>query len=243
MKRIAFIIGDGRSGGDPLPGVYQDHRNYRDFLLSNEGGAWASEEILNITKPIKRERLLEVLSRGSRFDFAFVAFSGHGFTHKGRSYICVSDGDAYDDDLVTGATRQVTIIDACREASLAGPLIKSERILVAAAFDDYSAEMYRASCRKAFDIACVRAPEGESRLYACSPGQAAGEGLHGGYFSHTLIQIGTKFSQGNGICTKASRYLPLNAATNLAIKAFARYPQTPLAHLGRRQTHFPFAVY
>lgn len=75
MKRFAYLL----SNSNGLPGIKKDISDFRAFLLSCEGGAWNSDEI------VERQNLrLEELRRDLRlirlknYDYCIFYYSGHG---------------------------------------------------------------------------------------------------------------------------------------------------------------------
>jgi hypothetical protein len=247
MIRKALIIGDGRSGGARLFGVALDHRGYRAFLESDAGGAWNSTEILSIQKATTSQQLRAVLNGMARADYAVVVFSGHGFQGTDRrSYICIGDDvDVPDEFLRTGARRQLTIVDACRELiTVPSQVIKSERSKFGELIEDSAAHRYRESCRNAFDQVAMLAGEGESLIHSCSPGESAGDTQAGGVFSRSLIAESIAWAERAKEENVATSFLGIDEAFGLAVDvlANARLTQTPAQYLGRRQRHFPFSV-
>lgn len=114
MKRIAILIG---SPGKPhLNGVSQDIKNIKAFLKSSNGGGWAPEEIKETRLNPSGNTTLTLLDSIVNVDFAFVYFSGHGFTDDDNTgKINVNSDEVLNiSDLANRCKKQITIIDACR---------------------------------------------------------------------------------------------------------------------------------
>jgi hypothetical protein len=246
MTRAALIIGDGRSGGGPLPGVEIDHQIYRTFLTSDAGGAWNDEEIIDIDQPVTAADLDAALAAiGTYADYSLVIFSGHGGMNGTETYLCINDSEIVAvRRLLTGSPRQLTILDACR-IPLESPLEKAEgRIVLAEAPMEISG--YRARCRASYDELIVDADSGYSVLYACSPGGGAGDDPSGGVFSNFLVHGAEAWA-----ATERTAGAPapshwrsvstcfVNAVSEMKL---ARIPQLPVAYLGKRAHHFPFVL-
>jgi hypothetical protein len=247
LTRIAFLIGDGHSGGGPLPGVAADHRILRRFLESDGGGAWRSNEILDIST-ISEADLTGRLAFGVGRDYALVVFSGHGFVAEedGRTYCCINDEESVNElGLTTGAGRQCTIIDACRVVTPLGPLRKSERTVLGGIQDDARAQPYRDSCRSAYDAMILRSDPGLSFVYACTPGETAGDSPGGGLFLASLVDVArTWVASTKTPGAVAHAWLSVSGALDSAKNGMAamRIPQHPIGYLGKRKSQFPFAV-
>ncbi len=247
LTRIAFIIGDGVSGGGPLPGVSADHRAYRYYLQSDTGGAWRSDEIIPVRQTIAAADLEEILALGATFDYALVVFTGHGFVglENGVTYCCINDSESIPcGSLETGATRQLTIIDGCRLTTSLAPYRQVGKTVIGEAHDEARARRYRAACRAAYDELVARAPVGTGFIYACSPDTAAGDTRAGGLFSSSLIEVASDWASSIGSETgEVTDWLSVGDAFTATTDTMAalRLPQTPVEELGDAAA-LPFAV-
>lgn len=76
MTRQAILIG-APSVKPALPGVIQDLKDIKTFLLSSRGGAWREDEIIILTNPTKIS--VEAHIRAVKLkDYVFITCSGHG---------------------------------------------------------------------------------------------------------------------------------------------------------------------
>jgi hypothetical protein len=248
LSRIAFIIGDGHSGGDPLPGVAVDHKSWRRFLRSDGGGAWRSDEIVDIDT-ISAIELEGALSTGGAIaDYALVVFSGHGVFGKenGRTYCCINSRETVADlELVTGAKKQLTIVASCRRVTSFTPLRKSGHTVLGAVEEDTFAKRYRKACRDAYDTQIAEADGGLSLAYACSRNETASDTSAGDLFLSSLIDTATAWvDETKGHRKLVHKWLSIADAFDATKRGMAamRFPQHPIRYLGKRQGHFPFAV-
>lgn len=245
MKRKAFLIESAQlQGQDDLPGARIDISNWKNYLLSDEGGAWEPEEIQTFSKP-SRTALLARLAQESLTDYVFIAFSGHGFHIKGKdldeSMICLNDTENVPVNAMNpGNPRCSFVIDTCRE------LLLEEAITTAFAANEMirSAEYRdRAAYRGIFDAAVQMAERGIIRLFACDVDEAAGESPRsGGFYTTSLIRCCIDWH--HGAPTGASRYYSTSSAHSCAaMRTTQRQPQQhPQYNGGRRNNHFPLAV-
>ncbi len=245
MRRIAFIIGDGVSGGKPLKGVKSDHRSYRAFLQSAVGGAWEPDEIHSVSFAVPADELQRILRAGEGFDYALVAYSGHGLydPRTGCSWAAVNDYELLNEDAFhTGALRQLTILDSCREPSLVIPTFPPSRSSLGGLVeqgDYFGAAIYHQSCRRAYDFVISQADFGTSVLYACSPGEKAADTWAGGLFSHTLVSRAVAWADATRQDSyAASIVLTDEGGLRLAATALRRSRQHPAGCV----SDFPWAV-
>jgi len=122
MKRFAILIGSPShpttpKAGKYLSGVKTDIENMYGFLSSSIGGSWSKDEIKAFPPNPTYETVLPFLEYCETVDFAFVYFSGHGYTDTNRKPRAVFNETENPDiikHLANRARRQITIIDACR---------------------------------------------------------------------------------------------------------------------------------
>ena len=79
MTRKALIIANpGRIGANNYcEGVYKDVQNYKNFLISYQGGNWYDSEIVILKQPNKSQVDNEIKLMENT-DYTFVVFTGHG---------------------------------------------------------------------------------------------------------------------------------------------------------------------
>ena len=88
---------------------------YWEWLYSKPGGDWFDSEIRTLHTPTVSEVKKAIQSAG-QVDYAFVAFSGHGFHSKelDLTKLCLRDGRMTVRDIIPDAARCTVVVDACR---------------------------------------------------------------------------------------------------------------------------------
>lgn len=122
MKRLALLIGSPShpktpKAGKYLEGVKTDIENIQNFLTTSIGGSWKNEEVFAFSPNPSYEDVLPYLEKCENVDFAFIYFSGHGYTDKeDKTRVVFNEKQAPEviKHLANRAKHQVTIIDACR---------------------------------------------------------------------------------------------------------------------------------
>ncbi|MCK6527775.1 caspase family protein [Myxococcota bacterium] len=239
VARKAYIVGAAQlSGDDHLPGVKIDKVRMRAFLLSDHGGAWEPHEIDIQEKPFIPKHHGPAPS--PVFDYVLYFFAGHGFTRSDDTHLCVNDHqDVALNSLLLSARRQLVIIDACR-TPVPEPQVLTEKMAkaVIAGTTDYH---YRARCRALYDQSILAAEKGRTIVFACSPGESAGDsGIIGGHFTYNLV-TGTE-SWIDRQRPPGPHILHVPAAVRIAKSRLDPMLQNPVYEGGRRLFHFPFAV-
>ncbi len=239
MKRFALIVEASEvPGEDKLPGAAADALNYYEWLYSKSGGDWFGSEIVVLHTPTVAQ-VKKAVSDAGKVDYAFVAFSGHGFHHGelDETQVCLRGGFMSARRLMPNADRCAVVVDACRH--VLGEEVR-ESIKLSATINKafpYADRDYR----KDFENEMSRAEKGSVFLFSCDLDEAAGEGNRGGYFSRSLYRIGVNFRNSN---TKGTNWLPMDKAFRRAAEMTrTRNPQqNPRFQTGSRSKHFPFAV-
>src|ERR1700681_4568547 len=114
VNRLAILIGAPGNNKNYLRGVPVDLNNFRNFLLSPNGGRWFPDEIISLP----RAKVSDVVSiiHTISVDYLFVFFSGHGYTeaYSNKRMLCLQDHNVEDLFLLNRSPRQLIVIDACR---------------------------------------------------------------------------------------------------------------------------------
>lgn len=135
MKRLALLIGSPstKQNGDFLAGVQTDIENMYRFLTSSIGGSWQKDEIKLFPLNSSYSQVEPYLKACENADFAFIYYSGHGYTDINNISRAVFNSQSnYNPDIIQDiakrANHQITIIDACRGLSefsnFTGPLLE-----------------------------------------------------------------------------------------------------------------------
>ncbi len=121
MNRLALLIGSPSTykNEDFLAGVQTDIKNMYNFLTSSIGGSWRKNEIKIFPLNPSYSQVESYLQECENKDFAFIYFSGHGYTDRNNTARAIFNKRTnYDPDVIKDianrAKHQITIIDACR---------------------------------------------------------------------------------------------------------------------------------
>lgn len=244
MTRKALLIGCPGTKGKPdfLEGVVADLTTYKEFLTSAFGGAWESREIAMLHDP-DPTTIRAALAALDTVRYSFVLFGGHGRidSSTGRTRIATRNGVEMDaDELRIGATRHTVVIDTCRKLEK-GHLVEA---LAKAASEVTQIDPRR--CRSLFDEQVENSSPGLVVLWACSPGEGAGEEADGGYYSHALVEEAKRWA---GQRVRAYPFRPavltVDAAHDTAAPVVHRISgqrQHPRIEKPRSTQQFPFAT-
>lgn len=245
LKRRAILIGGDDVESEPYrrtpsQGVKADIRAWKEFLLSDLGGDWEDNEILELTD-VTADDVKVAVGDAGHSDFSLVAFSGHGSLRKDKwgfdeTIMVLKDGQAISErELNTGSPWCVAIMDCCRN--------HPEGAQTATGFSKKAQmESLRASTRELYDEAILRSERGFVKVYSADVGQSAADKNS---FTRHLIETAEE-EIGNcsdGILTfrdavrlTAPKMQPLVDEDGL-LKQW-----NPVYDGGRRRGHFPFAV-
>jgi Caspase domain len=225
MKRIALLIGNTTN----LQGVKVDLAKFRNFLLSNSGGAWIESEITTLQNP-SRVGLLQTIQqiKTNKFNYAVVFFSGHG-AHARRTVLEINQsGDLVEDKELHGiAPRQLSIHDCCRSQLVS---FTESAALGASTFSTRSASSY---IRQKYEARIMQAVEQQANLYSCSIGQVAYETSQGGIYTSNLLQSAHQIDHSQDFKTVGAAHQDSIEPTKRQSKAIDGKEQTPVAELAR----------
>jgi hypothetical protein len=247
IRRKAIIVGAPREvggGAAILAGVSKDVHLYRNFLLSEHGGAWNSGEIRILDEPSKKDLLQELASAGAAADYTVTIFSGHGGHIDKNSEIFINQWESIRSiqDFRTGAAKELAICDTCRTIEGLRKLAEDKAGLGRAP------DPYRDSCRSAFDQAVIQAPASRDIMWACSVGETASDTGDGGLFSKSLIDHALQWARGAKQAQLTTRQI-LNvpnafayAKTEVQRHDVPGHTQTPEIATQRGLHYLPFAV-
>lgn len=240
ISRKAILIG-APSVKPELPGVIEDTKDIRSFLLSDHGGAWRSNEIITLLDPSPTD-VFRQLELAKDADYVFITCSGHGEHLVGNgldeTVMYLTEKDKISISSINPRNkRHLVVVDVCRKLVL---VHKDEsRAMLKAAFE--SARSLAVDHRKIFDDYVMANPEGRIVAYSCGINQTAGDDGTGGVFTQELLKAPSKFSPTNnnlyGIVKIDQAF---EQAKEMTYKKNA--PQTPVFNAGRRMMFFPFAI-
>lgn len=189
--RKAILIGSpGGKETKFLPGVEWDLQNVSKYLQSEKGGVWYESEIETLYNP----SFLQVnnIIKKSIADYVVVYFSGHGYTDSANNerMICLKDLNISDKYLLNQSSRQLILIDACRNYS--GPGISG--------IPDFEAEwsyFEGSPVRGLFDRYIMNSPAGKFIVHGTQRGYSSYDSSTGGMFTNALLNIGTRIKAEN----------------------------------------------
>lgn len=240
-RKMLIIANPGEQGSESYcEGVNQDVTQYKNFFLSNLGGAWEPEEIETLVCPfaVQVDASLKKLTLA---DYSMVVYCGHGYSRKnGVTMVELRTNCDYDSTKFNqGAYKHTVILDCCR--AIYEPIYEStqERYDLKDSMEHSTA---RNIARKKFDNAVQNCPTGIVILYACSIGETAGDDeVKGGVYSHALRSVATDWGRSNAGLETASVVLIHNIATQIVCQESGGH-QNPKIMKPRSSPYFPFCV-
>ncbi len=216
MKRFALIIEASECPSETrLDGAKADAVAYHGWMYSKPGGDWYDSEIVTLHTPTINE-VKRALYTAGKVDYAFVAFSGHGYHSKELDFtkLCLRDGQMGVRDIIPDADRSTVVVDACRNVMQEIFTETAERSI--AEVTRFSKMVRERNYRRLFEDRTAEAEKGPIFLYSCDLDESAGESRLGGYFSRFLVEAGRKFAEGN---QTGSHWYPMDSAFNRAAAA------------------------
>ena len=227
MRRVAIIIASPlhRSRQYFLKGVAQDVAGYKSFLASATGGAYEpGTEIHSFVDP-DYKAISKIRSLCRHADVAFVIFSGHGFMQGNTNYLLINEHQAIDhEELTTGATRQITLIDACRtgvkDLPFTGDVPAGYRFI----------QSHKPTARRWYNNYVKQCPPGKVWLFSASAGEPSADSEAGGQFSVSFLRSVERWA--NLAHQSGKILLPQGA-----LKSSVDYLKRRLGNHGQRPTH------
>lgn len=237
IKRQAILIGSP-SVHPKLPGVKRDMEALKSYLMSDAGGQWKSDEIVELTDP--GPSVLKVhMALAKTYDYVFISCSGHGEHQVSGSLdetvmYLTNDITIPISEINPGNKRHFVLVDVCRNLVDKKP---EQHTSIKAAMEEL-VENQRIDYRKLFDDAVMSCPEGRIVAYSCGINQSAGDDGTGGVFTKEFIRSPIYFDR------KSSRIMDIKEAFDIAReKTFIKNkPQNPELNAGRRMNFYPFAI-
>lgn len=229
LKRRALLI--GYSGWDlpekyNLDGVSYDLKNYRSFLMSNEGGAWNYDEITTIEdKELSTIRVKLNLIKAQHNEMVFVVYSGHGdyddIENGCRRLQISKNDDILENELINLGKREILILDSCsgKRSNEIDEALEQKNIMVLESAEANIRKQYR----KRYEELFMKCPERNLRFYAAEVGKSAHDTDFGGLYSRCLLDTLRKSFDEMDIITAHK-----NAAKIVITKTqFDKNPQIP----------------
>lgn len=192
MKRKALLI--GYSGWDTkeemLNGVSKDLNNYKNFLLSLEGGAWFEDEIITLEDTnIKTLKSVILNLKMEQCDIVFTVYSGHGeydSANRCRNVWIDSKTKCSERELYNLAPKQIIILDSCsgeKEDKYSASENRAQMLLE----NKYINK--RTLARKKYEQKCNECINQTLKFYAAERGTYANDTSEGGVYSSELLKV------------------------------------------------------
>lgn len=230
MIRRAILISDNGGIDNDIPATKEDVKNYRDFLMSDIGGAWESYEI----KPYSNSDYNINDLRDYEYDYTITMVSSHGGVKKENGILYLYLNDRWYDciSFVNKSKRQLMIFDCCRTYI---PDVKSNDDILTEHFSIPSSRSILH--KKEYNRYIETCGEGIIILYSCQIGQASGLNELGSYFINSLISAAK-----NKIKTKD--IVTVKEALELSKEYIKQYPTNQIPEITQIKTnrYFPIAV-
>ena len=239
MTRQAILIG-APNVTPHLPGVVQDLKDIKSFLLSNSGGAWREDEIVTLTDPSLKS--VETYIQAAQLkDYVFITCSGHGEHQIGKeidqTFMHLNKNETISISKINPKNkRHLVVVDVCRGIVKVEERFKTfiESSMFNRTYDSF------VDYRKVFDHAVMQCTEGRIVVYSCDINQSAGEDRKGGIFTQQLLNTSKNFKRNGG----SYAIVDINQAFEVAKKETydKNAPQSAVMYAGRRRDFFPFSI-
>ena len=233
VTRLAVLIGAPGKNNNYLRGVPVDLNNFKNFLLSPNGGRWFPNEIISL--PQAQLSDVALIIQRAYVDYLFVYFSGHGYTDAfaNKRMLCLQDLTVEDLFLLNRSPRQLIITDACRNYVAPGisgiPEFGEEP-------DHFDGE---SEVRNLFNRSIHQSPAGRIIVHGTQRGQYSNDSSYGGYFTRALLHVGTKINA-EGNYTQAS----INTVVNYVPSVLRKNGNSQVPEITFQTGNFsvPFAI-
>ena len=186
---IGYSVWDIK-GKEPLKGVSLDLQNYKDFLMSPNGGGWYENEITVLQDRSLLDIKFALLLRKREFnDIVFTVFSGHGdyddIENYCRRFEVSKNETILEKDLLGLSKKQILICDAC--SGLRSKEITTDTKNIINSSSIHENEYLVKKAREKYERLCLSCPEQTLRFYAAEVGTFAEDTSKGGRYSNALL--------------------------------------------------------
>ena len=192
MKRHALLIGYSGwdiKGKEPLKGVSLDLQNYKDFLMSPNGGGWYENEITILQdKSLLDIEIALLLRKREANDIVFTVFSGHGdyddIENYCRRFEVSKNETILEKNLLGLSKKQILICDSCSGLRSKEIITESKNAIENSINED--AYLIKIA-REKYEKLCLSCSEQTLRFYAAEVGTFAEDTSKGGRYSNALL--------------------------------------------------------
>lgn len=241
MTRKALIISNpGEIGSENYcEGVSKDVINYKNFLMSPQGGYWYENEIVCLNKPSSNS--LEIhFNLLKNIDYSIIVFCGHGYSYKDETILELNkDCDIYARSLKNDAKKRTIILDCCRKnaESINESLIHEFSSLIE------KRAINGIEARKYYEALLSTCPDGTVVAYACDLNETAGDDSRkGGYYSYSLLQCAQKWAAQPTFSKSSQSIVGIHNQACIATREKSNNNQNPQIEKPRSTPYFPFVV-
>ncbi len=194
-RKVLLLQNPGEEGVNLVPTVGFALKRYKRFFMSEVGGCWKEDEIIeiegNYTDEGEYTAVNSELAEMTKCDYSIVVFVGHGDAFKGYDEIQLSKGKTLPvstlmyHPITRNILNRTIFIDACR--SFVAP--SETQILLENAGYKGGGQLNWTNCRDYYDI-LVATPEPRLELIqSTQPGQKAYGTQYGTAFTDTLFEV------------------------------------------------------
>lgn len=241
MSRKALIISNpGEIGAENYcEGVKKDVINYKNFLMSPQGGYWFKSEIICLERP-SFELLESHVKSLNNIDYTIIIFCGHGYSFKEKTILELKeDCNVCADFLKKDAKKRIIILDCCRvEAKTLNESIEYEysSLIEKRTMDGFSA-------RKYYEQLIDLCSDGVVVAYACDLDETSGEDSRkGGYYSYSLLQSARQWAKQSNNTETYQSIVRVHESASKLTKIKSNFHQNPQIEKPRSVPYYPFVV-
>lgn len=194
MNRKLILIANEGDERDYLPGVSIDMKNYHDFFIRPEGGAWNEDkEIHSFIDTSSATFLHDYIMMEIEFqkiEYFMIVFCGHGYVNANNdTVLCMKDrSEVTVSQLKTWVryTPCTLIADCCRMKDI----IDSAQLIEESLFSDSCVHLDGEACKLAYNRCLGLLPSGTFyEAYSTRIGETAGDtDTVGGVYSYNLLK-------------------------------------------------------
>ncbi len=194
MNRKLILIANEGGEDDKLPGVSIDMKNYHDFFIRPEGGAWGVnteiQPMMDFSSATVLHDYIMMTGAFNHVDYWLIVFCGHGYVNANEdTVLCMKDGSEVTVPQIKTwikYTPCTLIADCCREKEE----IDIPQILEESLFSDTEMKLNAEACRTLYNRILESLPSGTFyEAYSTSIGECAGDtDTVGGMYSYNLLK-------------------------------------------------------
>lgn len=241
MSRKALIISNpGEIGAENYcEGVNKDVTNYKNFLMSPQGGYWYKNEIVCLDRP-SFESLKKYMALLNDVAYTMIIFCGHGYSYQDETILELKNGcEVYAYSLKNGAKKRTIILDCCRERA------KSiDNSIIHNLFESIEKRAVDGiNARKYYNELISKCSNGVVVTYACDLNETAGDDSRkGGYYSYSLLQSARQWAEQSTFTESYQSIVTAHEQAAKITKVKSNYEQNPQIEKPRSTPYFPFVV-